>query len=60
MDENLQVLNYKFIKEVTKGVEDDWTVNLINHVKLDDAIAQQKEAITKTFQEFEKMWKDKK
>ncbi|XP_054289964.1 m-AAA protease-interacting protein 1, mitochondrial-like [Macrosteles quadrilineatus] len=27
------VLNYRFIREFTKGVQDDWTINAINHFK---------------------------
>ncbi|KAL3288888.1 hypothetical protein HHI36_003333 [Cryptolaemus montrouzieri] len=31
------IANYRFIKEFTKGVESDWTVNLVNHFKpIDD------------------------
>ena len=26
-----QILNYRFIREFTKGVEDDWTINALNH-----------------------------
>lgn len=31
------ILNYRFIREYTKGVEDSWTVNAVNHFKLMDA-----------------------
>ncbi|XP_031640946.1 uncharacterized protein LOC116352465 [Contarinia nasturtii] len=27
------IANYRFIKEITKGVEDDWTINYICHAK---------------------------
>ena len=27
------ICNYRFIREFTKGVEDQWTVNVINHFK---------------------------
>ena len=30
------ILNYRFIREYTKGVEDSWTVNAVNHFKLMD------------------------
>ena len=30
------ILNYRFIREYTKGVEDTWTVNAVNHFKLMD------------------------
>lgn len=29
----ISVCNYKFIREFTKGVESDWTINLVNHFK---------------------------
>ncbi|KAF7279685.1 hypothetical protein GWI33_006846 [Rhynchophorus ferrugineus] len=30
------ICNYRFIKEFTKGVESDWTVNLLNHFQQGD------------------------
>lgn len=36
LEANYSVANYRFIKEFTKGVEDDWTINYINHVKPTD------------------------
>lgn len=33
---NFSIVNYRFIKEFTKDVEDDWTINHISHVKLQD------------------------
>ena len=30
------ILNYRFIREYTKGVEDSWTVNAVNHFKIMD------------------------
>lgn len=30
------VLNYRFIREYTEGVNDAWTINAINHLKADD------------------------
>lgn len=34
--EKIYILNYRFIREFTKGVQDDWTVNAINHFKPSD------------------------
>jgi len=31
-----QVLNYRFIKDFTKGVEDSWTINALNHFMILD------------------------
>ena len=31
------ILNYRFIREYTKGVEDSWTINAVNHFRLNDA-----------------------
>lgn len=31
--DRISIANYRFIREFTKGVEDDWTVNLLNHFK---------------------------
>uniref|UniRef100_A0A1B6HW95 Uncharacterized protein n=1 Tax=Homalodisca liturata TaxID=320908 RepID=A0A1B6HW95_9HEMI len=31
--DKLYICNYRFIREFTKGVQDDWTVNAINHFK---------------------------
>lgn len=34
----ISICNYRFIREFTKGVESDWTVNLLNHFRpIDDA-----------------------
>uniref|UniRef100_A0A1Q3FFT0 Putative juvenile hormone esterase-binding protein n=1 Tax=Culex tarsalis TaxID=7177 RepID=A0A1Q3FFT0_CULTA len=30
------ICNYRFIKEFTKGVDSDWTVNIVNHFKASD------------------------
>lgn len=30
------IVNYRFIREYTKGVEDSWTVNALNHATLKD------------------------
>ncbi|GLV40614.1 uncharacterized protein CBL_04416 [Carabus blaptoides fortunei] len=38
--ENLSICNYRFIKEFTKGIDSDWTVNLLNHFKPSDYIDQ--------------------
>lgn len=29
----ISICNYRFIREFTKGVQDDWTINAINHFK---------------------------
>lgn len=31
--DKLFICNYRFIREFTKGVQDDWTINAINHFK---------------------------
>ncbi|XP_068219009.1 m-AAA protease-interacting protein 1, mitochondrial [Palaemon carinicauda] len=31
--DRISIANYRFIREFTKGVEDDWTVNIANHFK---------------------------
>ncbi|XP_057653263.1 m-AAA protease-interacting protein 1, mitochondrial [Diorhabda carinulata] len=31
--QRISICNYRFIREFTKGVEGDWTVNLLNHFK---------------------------
>lgn len=31
--EKMYVLNYRFIREFTKGVSPDWTINMLNHYK---------------------------
>jgi len=31
-----QILNYRFIRDYTKGVEDSWTINALNHYMLLD------------------------
>ncbi|KAJ4434541.1 hypothetical protein ANN_23103 [Periplaneta americana] len=33
------ICNYRFIREFTKGVEDQWTVNVINHFKPSDYVS---------------------
>lgn len=30
------VLNYRFVREYSEGVNDAWTVNAINHLKAED------------------------
>lgn len=34
------ICNYRFIREFTKGVESDWTINLLNHFKPSDEIEE--------------------
>lgn len=38
---NYRVANYRFIKEFTNGVDDDWTINHILHVRPSDEMKQQ-------------------
>lgn len=33
---SIYVLNYRFIREYTEGVNDAWTVNAINHLKAEE------------------------
>ncbi len=32
------VVNYRFIREFTKGVEDQWTINALNHFYLEERV----------------------
>jgi len=32
-EDQLYTCNYRFLREYTKGVEDDWTINKLNHFK---------------------------
>lgn len=59
LDESLYVLNYQFIKEFTKGVSDDWTINHINHVKMNDEIMEQTKEARKMFEKFKSDFKDR-
>ncbi|XP_053673523.1 m-AAA protease-interacting protein 1, mitochondrial [Anopheles nili] len=36
--DKISICNYRFIKEFTKGVDSDWTVNVVNHFKPSDYI----------------------
>lgn len=36
--DKISICNYRFIKEFTKGVESDWTVNIVSHFKPSDLI----------------------
>lgn len=38
---NYCVANYRFVKEFTNGVDDDWTINHILHVRPSDEMKQQ-------------------
>lgn len=31
--DKISICNYRYIKEFTKGVESDWTINLLNHYR---------------------------
>lgn len=44
-EKNYSVANYRFIKEFTKGVEDDWTINYILHVKPTDEMNERKKVV---------------
>ncbi|KAF2367023.1 hypothetical protein FHG87_002231 [Trinorchestia longiramus] len=36
--DRIAIANYRFIREFTKGVNDDWTINIINHFKPGQAV----------------------
>uniref|UniRef100_A0A182PCA5 Tim44-like domain-containing protein n=1 Tax=Anopheles epiroticus TaxID=199890 RepID=A0A182PCA5_9DIPT len=36
--DKISICNYRFIKEFTKGVDSDWTVNVVNHFKPSDYV----------------------
>ncbi|XP_058449854.1 m-AAA protease-interacting protein 1, mitochondrial [Malaya genurostris] len=36
--DKISICNYRFIKEFTKGVDSDWTVNIVNHFKPIDLV----------------------
>ncbi|XP_058122321.1 m-AAA protease-interacting protein 1, mitochondrial [Anopheles coustani] len=38
--DKISICNYRFIKEFTKGVDSDWTVNVVNHFKPSDYIEE--------------------
>ncbi|XP_049529636.1 m-AAA protease-interacting protein 1, mitochondrial [Anopheles darlingi] len=38
--DKISICNYRFIKEFTKGVDSDWTVNVINHFRPSDYIEE--------------------
>lgn len=40
LENNYSIANYRFIKEFTKGVEDDWTINYIMHIKPSDEMKE--------------------
>lgn len=45
MEKYYTVANYRFIKEFTKGVEDDWTINHILHVKPTDEMKENEKMV---------------
>ncbi|XP_055319516.1 uncharacterized protein LOC129577078 [Sitodiplosis mosellana] len=45
LEKNYSVANYRFIKEFTKGVEDDWTINHILHVKPTDEMKEKEKLL---------------
>ncbi|XP_064090517.1 m-AAA protease-interacting protein 1, mitochondrial-like isoform X2 [Macrobrachium nipponense] len=40
--DRISIANYRFIREFTKGVDDDWTVNVANHFKPGEYIQEQR------------------
>lgn len=38
--ENIHLLNCRFIREYTKGVEDQWTINGFNYIKVADLMRE--------------------
>ena len=36
--DRVYILNYRFIREFTKGVQDEWTINAINHFRPSDLL----------------------
>lgn len=38
--DSITICIYRFVKEFTKGVESDWTVNLVNHIKPADIMEE--------------------
>nr|XP_040239731.2 m-AAA protease-interacting protein 1, mitochondrial [Anopheles coluzzii] len=38
--DKISICNYRFIKEFTKGVDSDWTVNVVNHFKPSDYVEE--------------------
>lgn len=45
LEKNYSIANYRFIKEFTKGVEDDWTINHILHVKPTDEMKEKEKLL---------------
>ncbi|KAG0729878.1 hypothetical protein GWK47_029429 [Chionoecetes opilio] len=39
--DRISIANYRFIREFTKGVVDDWTISLANHFKPGELIERQ-------------------
>ncbi|KAK7070628.1 hypothetical protein SK128_023860 [Halocaridina rubra] len=40
--DRISIANYRFIREFTKGVDDQWTVNVANHFKPGESLQQQR------------------
>lgn len=36
--QKISICNYRFIREFSKGVENEWTINLLNHFRPSDTI----------------------
>lgn len=45
LEKNYSIANYRFIKEFTKGVDDDWTINHIFHVKPTDELKEKRKLL---------------
>lgn len=45
LEKNYSVANYRFVKEFTKGVDDDWIINYILHVKPTDVMKEREKLV---------------
>lgn len=55
LDENFVVANYRFTKEFTKGVSDDWIVTYVDQINISDEM----KAMTKEIEKMMKRFSDK-
>lgn len=55
LEKHYSVANYRFIKEFTKGVEDDWTINHIFHVKPTDELKEKRKLLKESSWAFNNM-----
>lgn len=49
LDDNLYLLNYKFIKDFSSS-NDDWTINMINQTRMVDEMMSQQKQLRQLFQ----------